>query len=356
MNGVFIILASPFLSAGIAASFLGLNRSRATLLLYWAAFAVSIFCFSLENAFGDRLGLLGPTIAIPASVTCGVSWCLARALFRPPGVREKWPLAVVGVMLVTSAFAVLVPGFHSADGMDNPALRIVRNINALTSSAVLVLILLEPVHGFNRDLAKHEKRFRVAFLGGYLTLITASQLWLRQSGQDTADLQMAEVIKVSCAVLALALGSWAVAFRTANPLPASAAPSKARVRPSAPADMAALQARIMRALDDSEFYKQPDAKVADLARIVGEPDYKVSQCITGAMGFQNFNRLVNHFRIACAKQMLADPQCDDRSILSIAMDCGFGSVGPFNRAFKEDAGVTPSQFRAETRRTNAPEA
>ena len=56
--------------------------------------------------------------------------------------------------------------------------------------------------------------------------------------------------------------------------------------------------------------------------------------------------------------MLADPVHDDDPILAIAiaMACGFGSIGPFNRAFKDDAGVTPSQFRAAAfgRRAEAP--
>jgi AraC-like DNA-binding protein len=32
-------------------------------------------------------------------------------------------------------------------------------------------------------------------------------------------------------------------------------------------------------------------------------------------------------------------------ILTIALDAGFQSLGPFNRAFKSQAGMTPSEFR-----------
>jgi AraC-like DNA-binding protein len=32
-------------------------------------------------------------------------------------------------------------------------------------------------------------------------------------------------------------------------------------------------------------------------------------------------------------------------ILTIAMDAGFQSLGPFNRAFKADTGLTPTEFR-----------
>jgi AraC-like DNA-binding protein len=32
-------------------------------------------------------------------------------------------------------------------------------------------------------------------------------------------------------------------------------------------------------------------------------------------------------------------------VLSIALDVGYGSIGPFNRAFKARMGMTPTQFR-----------
>ena len=33
------------------------------------------------------------------------------------------------------------------------------------------------------------------------------------------------------------------------------------------------------------------------------------------------------------------------AVLSIALDVGFGSIGPFNRAFKAETGLTPTEFR-----------
>jgi sec-independent protein translocase protein TatA len=34
-------------------------------------------------------------------------------------------------------------------------------------------------------------------------------------------------------------------------------------------------------------------------------------------------------------------------VLTIALDAGFGSIGPFNRAFKADTGLTPTDFRRQ---------
>ena len=46
------------------------------------------------------------------------------------------------------------------------------------------------------------------------------------------------------------------------------------------------------------------------------------------------------------KAALTDPSQKDVPILTIALDAGFGSLGPFNRAFREAEGMTPSEYRS----------
>ena len=54
---------------------------------------------------------------------------------------------------------------------------------------------------------------------------------------------------------------------------------------------------------------------------------------------------LNLQKIDEAKAALADSGQKDVPVLTIAMDAGFQSLGPFNRAFKADTGLTPSEFR-----------
>jgi transcriptional regulator GlxA family with amidase domain len=46
------------------------------------------------------------------------------------------------------------------------------------------------------------------------------------------------------------------------------------------------------------------------------------------------------------KAALTDPTQSDVPILTIALDAGFGSLGPFNRAFRESEAMTPSEYRS----------
>ena len=76
--------------------------------------------------------------------------------------------------------------------------------------------------------------------------------------------------------------------------------------------------------------------------------------INDCLGYRNFPSYVNAHRIAAAKNRLADPTEARVSISTIAYDIGFASLGPFNRAFKEEAGVSPSEWRRKSLDVDSP--
>lgn len=65
----------------------------------------------------------------------------------------------------------------------------------------------------------------------------------------------------------------------------------------------------------------------------------------GALGHRNFAQFVNGYRLAEVRSALADPAQREVPIITIALDAGFGSLGPFNRAFRDVEGVTPREWR-----------
>ena len=56
---------------------------------------------------------------------------------------------------------------------------------------------------------------------------------------------------------------------------------------------------------------------------------------------------MNSDRLAETVLALADRSQKHVPILTIALDAGFGSIGPFNRAFKAHTGRTPTEFRRD---------
>jgi AraC-like DNA-binding protein len=75
---------------------------------------------------------------------------------------------------------------------------------------------------------------------------------------------------------------------------------------------------------------------------LGWPPNYISQALNQGLG-QNFFEFVNGFRVAAAECCLADPP-DKRTILEVALACGFGSKSTFNAVFKRMTDRTPSQY------------
>ena len=77
------------------------------------------------------------------------------------------------------------------------------------------------------------------------------------------------------------------------------------------------------------------------------PEYRLRRLINQRLGHRNFSSFVNGYRLAEATAALADPAQAEVPILTIALDAGFQSIGPFNRAFKAHTGMTPTAYRKQ---------
>jgi AraC-like DNA-binding protein len=102
----------------------------------------------------------------------------------------------------------------------------------------------------------------------------------------------------------------------------------------------------LRAHMTSELPHRDEAMtIAKLAAQLGEQEYRLRRLINGQLGHRNFAAFLNGYRLDEVKAALSDPTQKEVPILTIALDAGFGSLGPFNRAFREAEGMTPSAFR-----------
>ena len=95
------------------------------------------------------------------------------------------------------------------------------------------------------------------------------------------------------------------------------------------------------------FYRTSGLGIRDLADELNVPEHQLRKLINQNLGYRNFISYLNFHRIREAKTHLSSAETVRTPVLTIAMDLGYGSIGPFNRAFKETTGVTPSEFRRE---------
>ena len=107
---------------------------------------------------------------------------------------------------------------------------------------------------------------------------------------------------------------------------------------------AALRERLLGLMGTGRAYAQEGLSLAQLAQQADATPAQLREAINLHLGYRNFNDFLHQYRIDEAAQRLLR---QDLPILSIALDVGYGSIGPFNRAFKQIKGVTPSEFRAQ---------
>jgi AraC-like DNA-binding protein len=121
--------------------------------------------------------------------------------------------------------------------------------------------------------------------------------------------------------------------------------SVGQTRPE-PAEDDPLAARLTAFMESEKAHRDEGLTIAGLAARLGEQEYRLRRVINGQLGHRNFAQFLNGYRLAEVKAALADPSQKDVPILTIALDAGFGSLGPFNRAFREAEGITPTEYRA----------
>ncbi len=97
----------------------------------------------------------------------------------------------------------------------------------------------------------------------------------------------------------------------------------------------------------TEIWRQERLTIGEVAGQLGETEHRIRRLINQRLGHRNFADFVNGYRIAAAKQRLADPAEARATISAVAFDLGYGSLGPFNRAFRAVTGSTPTEWRRD---------
>lgn len=93
-------------------------------------------------------------------------------------------------------------------------------------------------------------------------------------------------------------------------------------------------------------YLNPTLNIDTLAEAVGIVAQDISSALNHHLG-RHFFDFINGYRIAAACEMLASPDCSEKTVLDISLKSGFNSKSSFNTAFKKHMQMTPSQYRQQ---------
>jgi AraC-like DNA-binding protein len=337
------------------------HGTRNTLIWTWCMFCLGLGSVALNDAFPGQLGVFGELLSLASIVTCGFSWLLARTLFRPVPAFDWKHISVVAIVALTYMFDRYLPRFVSPETLASDSmvtgLRSLDNFQILAVSIFLVFSVVEVFRSWTKSLPRLEQQYRIGYVAVYTITFTITIIWLRQSPGFVLQNPWTEIITPLCALSVLIYAGIFLRHRLANPVGVVGANDNIVADLIAPKPVAAppteeeiaLAKTIEAYVKANDCYLTTNLKVSRLARLLMEPEYKITRAITGVLGFKNFNQYINQYRIEHAKTLFSNNKFDDVSILAIGMESGFGSVGPFNRAFKSHAGVTPREFRAMAR-------
>ena len=203
------------------------------------------------------------------------------------------------------------------------------------------------------DLVAGRRRLRgwlIAYIGAHGLVILTVELVLRGARAPAwLDALNVAVIGLALAVaLALMLGFRETAAAALfGPKPDAPTDATVPLKTPGPESAEAPWLERLQALMSHEHvYRDPELTVAGLASRLGLPEYRLRELIHRRLGYRNFQAFVNEHRLKEVEQRFADPAFDQRPILTLALEAGFGSIGPFNRTFRERHAMAPSEYRS----------
>lgn len=297
------------------------------------AFCASVAAFLVTSMPGAdaQLGAL----VYPLTAVCSTHpvwfWIVCSALFSDRFELRARHLASLAAMAVAGTLYQysLEPTFGVVFGAASLA---------FAALAPLTVRLGGPL-----DLDEHRRNIRAVFVpvvASYVGLLAVVQGAVLLTGRSTPEWLVLANLAVIDVVAGLALASF-LRVRVVNWLDAERRPNELALTLLERSVLARLESR----LAPERLYAREGLTIAALARTLGTQEHVLRRVINRGLGHRNFNDFLHSHRLRDAAARLRDPAERHLPILTIALDAGYGSIGPFNRAFRERFGMTPGEYR-----------
>ncbi len=277
-------------------------------------------------------------------------WLWARAAFDDDFVLRRWH-GVLWLCIVAFTFALTLgwaywPALAGAGG---------RGL-ALVNLVLAFAAAVQTVKTWRADLVARRRRLRLAMLAinvGLIAVVAGAGFAAipvlapgAPGSVPTAFVLFVVAMMAGLGAMQPAVPDAAAAIAPSGGRGADRAPASRVVDPRVVVDPILLR-RLDHLMTVERTYRQEGLAIGALAARLDVPEHRLRQAINEGLGYRNFNAFLNRYRIEDARLALSDATQREVPVLTIAMDAGFQSLGPFNRAFKAETGVTPTEFRRE---------
>jgi AraC-like DNA-binding protein len=325
------------LAASLARDFKGVGGARLAIAFALGSAAHAATC-------GIGAPAISPAHAPLVALSTGnvvVFWLFTRALFDD-AFRLRWWHGLIWAAITAFSF---VNCLFVAPVATTRISIIAINLVAL---GFIALAVIQTVRAWTADLVEQRRRLRVFIVSAaalYGGVNAVMQIALSGGEAEIANVANSAALTGIVAAISVAM----IHVQAVDLFPAPVTAQQISVAgPAAATDFAADQKLVdtlLRLMADERIYRREDLTIGALATKLGVPEYRLRRLINQKLGYRNFNVFLNNHRIEEAKVALADPAQAEVPVITIAMDAGFQSLGPFNRAFKATTGVTPTEYR-----------
>ena len=201
------------------------------------------------------------------------------------------------------------------------------------------------VYDLGNDLLEPRRLLRKLYsvlISGYFLVVIIARFWFAY--ESPMWLQIVESLALFTGLFLLHVFSFSYSFQ-----PMDTPTQRTRKNPGRPMvieedeDTKKIIALLKDAMENKLFYTRPGATIRTLAEELNLPEYRVRRVINGELGFNNFNQYLNSLRIERSLVLLRET---NTPIVNIALDLGYKSLSPFNRAFRLSQNTTPTEYRS----------
>ena len=253
-----------------------------------------------------------------------------------------WAVVIAKMVTGSVAYVFWTLGYGAAAIFDKASNLIVIGI--------LVHLVFVAWQGRHEDLVEARRKFRSIFVTA--VVVVTIGILLSQTASRRADVVTVELLLQAMSFLGIAIFlHWRLSAQGGEDLFFTVAGNTARSLDHdhcelTPADQHDLD--VILGLNGTDVVLEPGLTITKLASRLKIPEHRLRHLINQHMGYRNFADFLNHHRIQAAKARLSNVEDRNIPVLTVAMDMGYGSLGPFNRAFKERTGLTPTEFRMKS--------
>jgi len=302
----------------------------------------------------DQYGLFRNVLLLLTDAFAFIFWLLICHVFEDDFNPDKWPTPIKGLLGMLALVYVYALGIQAGDSFLHDL------IHAVSLGLILHAAFIA-YRGFADDLLDTRRRARIMVVLGitlYSTLLLIFE-FADERYRNSAVFGLANAAFLLLVVTIAVSRLYRLRYdpgKLTQESEATGLQGKARPasgdNPVNPGDaqlnLQPAEQRLSEALDTfiaQSGYHENGLTISKLARHLNCPEHRLRRLINQTRGYRNFNSMLNDLRVKDARDRLSDTACDDKPILSIALDLGYDSIGPFNRAFKAATDQTPSEFR-----------